>query len=737
VALKRAWKPIMSWARCTACRGRTLRHLTVSLVAGGCLLASPGGASSPVAGATGASAPAAGPSLLLVTIDTLRADHLASYGYEAVETPHLDRLARGGVRFDQVATTAPLTLPAHASIFSGQYPHHHGVRDNLNFPLAGETTTLAEVLRAVGFATGGFYGASVLDLRTGLGRGFETYLGPAGGGSVTPAQPTLQVERRGEAVVADALPWIAAQSGRFFAWVHLFDPHAPYSPPAPFLERYAGRGYDGEVAYSDHVVGSLMAGLEALGRAADTIVVVAADHGEGLGDHGEQFHSALIYDSTVRVPLILWAPERLPAGRVVGGQASVVDLLPTTLALLGVEDPQADRRDGADLRPLINAPDAPGRPAYVESLTPFLQLGWGELRALRTADFKYIAAPRPELYGLRADAGESDDLIDREPRRAADLAARLAEIVGGDDVDDMVPGGGFVDVGGEARLRELQALGYVTVTATTSGAIRKDPKDHVELLEAFQRDALAVERALATRRWQDADAIIERLAARLPGHPMINYYRGRSSLRQGRAAAAVADLEETLALAPANALAWLDLGEAYWLLGDRKQACEVLGEAAEAFPAVAAFPLRLGTYLQEDGRLDEAERAFVAARRLAPRHPTVLRRLANVYLGRAALAEAREVLAELVQIEPRDPSSWSVLAQILCRLDEAAQCEAALRQAIASAPDRADPYFNLGAFLLREGAQTEAAELLREALRREPGHRGAREALSRIVFYDR
>ena len=731
----------------------------VLLAAGGCLLASPGvpvaapggapstatragaispphAASSPIGGAGAISAPAAGPSLLLVTIDTLRADRLGSYGYEAAETPHLDRLARGGVRFDQVATTAPLTLPAHASIFTGRYPHRHGVRDNLNFPLSGETPTLAEVLRAAGFATGGFYGASVLDLRTGIGQGFETYLGPAGSGSVTPAQASLQVERRGEAVVADALPWIEAQPGRFFAWVHLFDPHAPYSPPAPFLERYAGRGYDGEVAYADHVVGLLMAGLEALGRAADTIVVVAADHGEGLGDHGEQFHSALIYDSTVRVPLILWAPERLPAGRVVGGQASLVDLLPTTLALLGVEDPQVDRRDGVDLRPLIDAPDAPGRPAYVESLTPFLQLGWSELRALRTVDFKYIAAPRPEFYDLRADAGESDDLIDREPRRAEALAARLAEIVGDDDVDGIMPGGGFVDIGGEARLRELQAIGYVTVTAMSSGAVRKDPKDHVELLEAFQRDALAVERALANQHWQDADAIIERLAARLPGHPMITYYSGRSSLRQGKAAAAVADLEKTVARAPANALARLDLGEAYWLLGDRKQACEVLGEAAEAFPALAAFPLRLGIYLQEDGRLGEAERAFVAARRLAPRHPTILRRLANLYLAGGEVAKAQEVLGELVEIEPRDPSSWSVLAQVLCRLGETAQCEAALRQVIASAPDRADPYFNLGIFLLREGAQAEAAELLREALRREPGHPGAREALSRIVFQE-
>jgi arylsulfatase A-like enzyme/Flp pilus assembly protein TadD len=729
-----------------------LRHFTVSLVAGGCLLASPstpiaapGVASSPGAGnstvsaAAGAGvvrAPAAGPSLLLVTIDTLRADRLGSYGYGGVETPHLDRLAREGVRFHQVATTAPLTLPAHASIFSGRYPHRHGVRDNLNFPLSGKPSTLAEVLRAAGFATGGFYGASVLDLRTGIGRGFETYLGPAGSGSMTPSQTSLQVERRGEAVVADALPWIEAQPGRFFAWVHLFDPHAPYSPPAPFLERYAGRGYDGEVAYSDHVVGLLMAGLEVLGRAAGTIVVVTADHGEGLGDHGEQFHSALIYDSTVRVPLILWAPERLPAGRVVGGQASLVDLLPTTLALLGVEDPQVDRRDGVDLWPLIDAPDAPGRPAYVESLTPFLQLGWSELRALRTVDFKYIAAPRPELYDLRADAGESDDLIDREPQRAEALAARLAEIVGGDDLEGIMPGGGFVDMGGEARLRELQALGYVTVTAMSSGAIRKDPKDHVEFLEAFQRDSLAVERALAHQRWQDADVIIERLAARLPGHPMITYYSGRSSLRQGNAAAAVADLEETVARAPANALAWLDLGEAYWLLGDRKQACEVLGEAAEAFPAVAAFPLRLGMYLQEDGRLDEAERAFVAARRLAPRHPTILRRLANLYLAGGEVAKAQEVLGELVEIEPRDPSSWSVLAQVLCRLGETAQCEAALRQVIASAPDRADSYFNLGVFLLREGAQTEAAELLREALRREPGHRGAREALSRIVFQE-
>lgn len=673
------------------------------------------------------------PSLLLITIDTLRADHLGSYGYDAGETPHLDRLAREGVRFDQVATTVPLTLPAHASIMTGQYPPRHGVRDNVNFQLSAAATTLAEVLRSAGYATGGFVGAAVLDAHTGIAQGFDVYSDLPHPGKFSEGHVNLSAERPGEVVALEALSWIAAQPEEFFAWVHLFDPHDPYLPPSPFRERYAGREYDGEVAYVDHVVGQLISGLEHQGRSENMVVVVTADHGEGLGDHGERLHSLLVYDSTVRVPLILWAPGRLPADITVRGQASVVDIMPTTLGLLGVRDPLPESRDGADLRQRVDARDAPGRPAYVETLLPLLELGWSELRSLRTRDFKYIAAPRPELYDLRADVGEADNVIDRWPQRAAAMRDELAELVGGDDVSDLEFGRRFMNSDAESQLDNLRALGYIGATARPSSTAYRDPKDDIEALEAFQNDALAAERAIARGNWPEADHYISALAGLLPGHPLVHFYRGRARLLQGNAAGAVAELEETIALTPGNPRAWLDLAAAYRAMRDKGRSYEVLVSAAGTFPDFGIFPQLLGSYLQQDGRLEEAEQAYLAALHLAPQHPVVLRSLGNLYLQRGDYAAGREVLTELVDVFPGDGESWTALAATLCNLGEMRQCEAALRKAVEAEPDRAQVHFILGTLLVQQGREAEAAKMFRRTLRLDPRHWDAIEALSRIA----
>lgn len=721
----------------SAVRRRLLALATAAL--GSCLLSAPVSlgarppARTPAPGPGSTAAATTRANLLLVTIDTLRADHLGCYGDADIDTPHLDRLAAEGVRFDQVATTTPLTLPAHASILTGRYPFHHGVRDNLNFRLSDEATTLAEVLATAGYATGAFVGASVLDIRTGLARGFDTYSDPGGMLAPARARPVLQVERRGGQVASEALSWIANQQS-FFAWVHLFDPHAPYAPPAPFSSAYEGREYDGEVAYVDQVVGDLMSGLEGLGHGTDTIVVVTADHGEGLGDHREQLHSLLVYDSTVRVPLLLWAPQRLPAGTVVRGQASVVDVLPTALAMLGVGDPDAGIRDGRDLRALVDDPEAPGRPVYAESMLPLLQFGWSELRSLRGNGLKYIAAPHPELYDLRSDGGEATNLIDRRPELAAAFRTELEQIAQRDDVDNLEFGRRFIDPEFDGRMRSLRALGYVAgVAATTGGGgARDDPKDDIETLEAFQQDSLGAERALANARWQEADAHIAALAARLPGHPMVYFYRGRSHLGQGRATEAIADLETAVSLASVNTSAWLDLAEAHRASGDPQHAYEVLGFAGDAFPSLAIFPLRRGLYLQQDGRRQEAERAYLTARDLAPLNPTVLRRLADLYLEDRDLSTARRVLNELVAAEPDAADAWSALADVHCALDELASCEAARRNALTSSPERADLYTSLGETLLRRGKREEAVEVFREALRRDPDQVKAGDALQRL-----
>ncbi len=282
----------------------------------------------------------AGANVLLVSIDTLRADHLGAYGYAEAETPRLDQIAREGIRFAQVVSPMPLTLPAHTSLMTAVPTSVHGIRDNGAFELSAETSTLAEQLRAAGYQNGAFVGSFVLHSRWGLSRGFAHYddrfeYGVAGG---VPGQ----VERPAEAVVDAALSWLTEpREAPFFSWVHLFDPHSPYAAPEPYGSRYIDRPYDGEIAYTDAQVGRLLDGIDAAGLLDNTIVVVTADHGEGLGEHGEPGHGLFLYDTTVLVPLIIRLPDRLLAGREVAEQVRLIDIAPTLVELTGAALPDS------------------------------------------------------------------------------------------------------------------------------------------------------------------------------------------------------------------------------------------------------------------------------------------------------------------------------------------------------------------------------------------------------------
>ncbi len=332
------------------------------------------------------------PDLLLVTIDTLRADRLGCYGRPGAETPIIDGLAARGVRFDHSVAHQPLTLPSHASILTGLTPLRHGVRDNAGFVLAPGIPTLAEWLTAEGYEAAAFVSGFPVHGRFGLARGFGTYDDrfPRGTDTARPAY----VERRGDATVAAAVAWLRSSPGRgrpVFAWMHLFDPHAPYEPPEPFASRFKGREYEGEIAFADRQLGALLDAWRAA-RGRDPIVVVTSDHGEGLGEHGEPTHGLFIYDSTIRVPLVLAGPG-IPAGRVPGTLARGIDVAPTVLDLAGVEIPASV--EGRSLRPAWEREDAGDEPAYVESLFGRLgfRVGAPPWLANRTADVHRRAEP--------------------------------------------------------------------------------------------------------------------------------------------------------------------------------------------------------------------------------------------------------------------------------------------------------------------------------------------------------
>jgi choline-sulfatase len=423
-------------------------------------------------------APAAPVSVVMITLDTTRADRLSPYGFMNVSLPHLERLARDGVVFDQATSVAPMTLPAHTSLFTGLFPPRHGVRDNADPALAETETTLAKVLRARGLPTGAFVGSLVLDPGRGLKQGFDEYRGVDSTGRTGPAGR----QRRADAVVDDALRWVDAVGGSpYFLWVHLYDAHVPYDPPEPYASIYGHNPYVGEIAFADSQIGRLLGALDARQLMERTIVVVAGDHGESLGDHGEQDHGVFVYESVLRVPLIIRAPAVSP--RRVGAVVRLVDVMPTVLDLLGIPAPRAD---GVSLVELLTGERSTlDLEAYSESEYP-RRLGWSPLRALRDGRFKLIDAPRPELYDLDRDPFEERNLYDERPATAAAMTRRLQVLARSPSATGRESPTALLS----NLIAELAALGYVGSPAPRTFNVSEplpDPKDCIGLKTARDR----------------------------------------------------------------------------------------------------------------------------------------------------------------------------------------------------------------------------------------------------------
>ncbi len=404
---------------------------------------------------------AAGRNLVLITIDTLRADHLGCYGDERARTPNIDALARDGIRFEQAISAVPITLPSHVTLMTGLDPPSHGVRSNGSFRLGPQHPTLAESLRARGYATSAVVAAFVLDARYGLNRGFDHYDDEIVAQSVTSHSGSFHA-RRADVVTAAATTWLKGHLDvdrrPFFLWAHYYDPHVPYSPPAELAAAFRDRPYDGEIAFVDAQIGVLLSWLRARGVLDDTLVVVTSDHGEGLGEHGEPTHMDLIYDSTLRVPLILSNPRLLRGIGVVDDRvAGLVDVLPTVLGLLGIDPPKGS----LDGRNVTSRGDA-DRALYVESLAPYLDYGWAALHGLRTLRDKFILAPTPEYFDLRADPGELVNLHSAQPASRI-LEQRLTRRMAGWPSDAQArERGEALDEDARERLR---SLGYAREVA--------------------------------------------------------------------------------------------------------------------------------------------------------------------------------------------------------------------------------------------------------------------------------
>jgi arylsulfatase A-like enzyme/Flp pilus assembly protein TadD len=566
------------------------------------------------------------PNVLLVTIDTLRADRVGAFGGPQGLTPVVDGLAARGARFLDATAHSSLTVPSHASILTGRWPAVHGVRDNAGFVLAPSVPTLAERLKARGFRTGAVVASVVLASSAGLGRGFDRYVDRFDTRGLDVTQARLQ--RRGAEVARDAADWIreaAAGPAPFFLWAHFYDPHAPYDAPPAFAARFAGQPYNAEVAAADWALGDVIAALPA-DAAARTIIVVTADHGESLDEHGEPEHGMFVYDATLRVPFVIVAPGQ-PAGVTVTAQVRHVDLVPTILDFVG--DRLTSELSGRSLRPYVageQPSDVP--PSYAESWFGRLHFGWSELRSIRTGDWKYIAAPRRELYDLARDPGETTNLAPARAALADRLAVELEKLAPATRIDAPPA----VDAATADRLRSLGYLGAGGPGSTIR--TNADPKDeiagYVIFVERFQRALRALEENRAAAAAQQFLALARDRPTSFEAH----HYAGRALFSAGRYRAALAELEVAIGLNRGYAGAWFDAARAAAALGRFDDARRRLNGALVLEPRSFYGQMVRGEIEKAGGNSDAARAAFERALELNPGMS-----LAHFQLGQ--LAEAR------------------------------------------------------------------------------------------------
>ena len=601
------------------------------------------------------------PSVLLISIDTLRADRLGSYGYAAAATPILDRLAARGLRFEQAATVAPLTLPAHASLLSGTFPTFHGVRDNGSFYLGDELTTLAESLSARGYRTGGFVGAFVLDRRWGIAQGFDHYFDGFDLSRYDMAAGLDAAQRPGSEVVDQTLAWLAEGSAQdperpFLAWMHLYDPHSPYTPPDPYRTRFPPTmqgAYDAEIAATDAQVGRLLDYLESVGRLDRTLVVVVADHGESLGEHGEQQHGFFVYDAAVRIPLIVAGPG-VPA-RVVSDQVRIVDVMPTILDLVGVETPPAVQ--GVSLMPLARG-EALDLLAFSETWYPRYHYGWSELSAVKDGRYKFIAAPRRELYDTASDPGETTDLAASNPRMADALERGLRDIVARTTTTAVPQQPRTVEPEVEERLR---ALGYVATTVTRAAMVAKpraDPKDTVGLYNLLK---LAATDSVAGN-FDDGIAKVRKVLTVDPEVTEAHSMLGNMQVKAGRLDEAIAAYRRALAVDPEHEGAAWSLALAY----------------------------------RQAGKLDEARAGFERVFQLNPRGAKALYQLAELAMLRREFSLAADTLEKGLTLDADRAAFLVKLGEARIELQQFDAAETALKGALQAKPDQALAHYNLG-----------------------------------------
>jgi choline-sulfatase len=594
------------------------------------------------------------PDIFLITIDTLRADHVHSYGYVNGATPALDALVKDGVQFTQAFTPSPITNTSHASILTGLLPGSHGVTD-FAVPLSPVHPTVAEMLKARGYRTAAFIGAVILDSKTlspGFDRGFDFYDNFPEHSSTKSRWGRL--ERRGMDVVAHAESWLTKHpAGPHFVWVHLYDPHDPYEPPMPYSQTYKDRLYDGEIAYADSALAHFIAYLKTNSKYRNSVIVAVGDHGEGLGEHHEDTHGIFLYDSTTHVPLIVKLPGGENAGAAVAAQVRTVDIVPTLLELAGAAAPE--KSDGASLHPYFAGKNEVDRPAFGETDYP-LRFGWAPLRSVRNEGFKFIEAPRPELYDLQRDAAELSNQYEAKANdaRVQKSRAMLAEV----------------------RVREAPAeesKDGARGDATSNASSLPDPKDKIEEQNLLHAAMMASE----DDRSGDAREALEKVLALDPKSPTALRQLGEMELQAGDYAQAAQHLKGTMAVRPEDATASFYAGQALQKMHDPAGARDALEASLRLLPGQFPARLLLGQVYLDLKDAKAAEDQFEAALLLQSDSMEAQLGLANAQMANGNFAEAVQSLEALSKTNAKNAEVFHLLAKGYSGLGKTAEAQQA------------------------------------------------------------
>ncbi len=645
-------------------------------------------------------------SVLLITVDTLRADHVGCYSAHSVKTPAMNALAAQGTRFDNALTCVPITLPSHAAILSGTYPLWNGVRDFTSPPLRSSVGLLAEAFLRHGYTTAAFVSAFVLDSSWGLRRGFETYDDQFDPHQFETRNPG-NVQRRAGETVDRLLAWFKARDPRdagakpYFVWLHLYDPHSPYDPPQPFRAQYKGHFYDGEIAYVDSQLGRLFDYLRKTGDYDKSLIVLLSDHGESLGEHGEDEHGFFVYRSTLRVPFIVKLPRGEAGGGEVKAPVSTVDVAPTLLELAHLQDPLSRQFQGISLAPwLLGKTPVTTRPIYAETFYPRDSFGWSPLRSITTARYQFISAPHPELYDNAADPAQRQNVHDQHGADAAALRDQLqiVERRFTNATSNVSTAASLSPETGE----KLRSLGYVAYSAPTTTHKDSDLLDPKGRLQVF-RSILRAEDLASAGQIARSDTLLNSLSAAEPNLYLIPFMLGENAAKEHRWPDAEKNLLACIKLNPTFDQAVMALARATFAEGKLDQARAWLELALSQNPHNFLAHHGLGLVAQAEHHEEEAQRDFEEALKEKPDYAPALQGLGVTLVEARRYSEAVQPLEKAISLGTDDPVLFNYLGTAYLNTNQAQKAILSYRKALAMKSDYKVARLNLAFAYLKTG----------------------------------